>query len=156
MWAEIVKQRVAAFGHRNWIAVVDAAYPAQAGGGIETVATNADAASVVTFVRDTLLAARHVRPVARVDAELEHVSEADAPGIGALREKLQSLLGEVSVHAMPHEAIVAGLQRTAEQFHVLILKTTSMLPYTSVFFELYCGYWSDEAQMRLMRRMAGR
>ena len=34
-------------------------------------------------------------------------------------------------------------------FRVLIIKTDMTLPYTSVFCELDCGYWSAAAEQRL-------
>jgi len=33
-------------------------------------------------------------------------------------------------------------------FNVLILKTDMTLPYTSVFIELECGYWSEAAEKK--------
>jgi hypothetical protein len=34
-----------------------------------------------------------------------------------------------------------------------VLKTNMTLPYTSVFIELDCGYWSPEAEARLRAAM---
>jgi hypothetical protein len=50
---------------------------------------------------------------------------------------------------MPHEDIIKMLDKAAETFNVLILKTDLALPYTSVFFQLDCGYWSAEAEAKL-------
>jgi len=33
----------------------------------------------------------------------------------------------------------------------LLLKTKLTLPYTSVFFRLDCGYWTDEAETQLRK-----
>jgi hypothetical protein len=49
--------------------------------------------------------------------------------------------------------LVSGHNSSAEKFHVLILKTNMTLPYTSVFIELDCGYWSAEAEARLRGAM---
>jgi hypothetical protein len=35
----------------------------------------------------------------------------------------------------------------------LIVKTDMTIPYTSVFFELDCGYWNAEAEQRLRQAM---
>jgi hypothetical protein len=49
------------------------------------------------------------------------------------------------------------LDKAAETFRVLVLKTDLALPYTSVFLELDCGYWSPGAERRLREAMkAGR
>ena len=141
------------FGHRNWIVVVDSAYPAQTAAGTETVATGEDQLDAVKKVLQAVDSARHVRPVIYLDAELPHVSEADAPGISAYRKKLTELLAKRTVKSVPHEELIAKLDTAAKTFRVLILKTNLTLPYTSVFLELDCGYWSTEAQQRLRDAM---
>jgi len=42
----------------------------------------------------------------------------------------------------------------AQIFRALIIKTGLTIPYTSIFFELDCGYWSAEAEQRLRQSMA--
>ena len=39
-------------------------------------------------------------------------------------------------------------------FHVLLLKTNHTQPYTSVFLQLECGYWSPKAEKELRTAMA--
>ena len=36
-WEQLLEERLPLFGHRNWIVVADAAYPAQCRPGIETI-----------------------------------------------------------------------------------------------------------------------
>jgi len=36
---------------------------------------------------------------------------------------------------------------------VLVIKTPLALPYTSVFVQLDCGYWTPEAEQQLRRAM---
>jgi len=84
-----------------------------------------------------------------LDAELPVVSEKDANGIGKYRDDLTKLLGDRKPQSLPHEQIIAKLDKTGETFRVLVLKTDLTLPYTSVFLELDCGYWSPEAEQRL-------
>ena len=52
-----------------------------------------------------------------------------------------------------HEELIARLDKAAATFNVLVLKTTLTLPYTSVFVELECGYWSGDAEKRLREAM---
>ena len=40
-WQKVLADRLPAYGHRNWIVVADAAYPAQAKDGIETIVADA-------------------------------------------------------------------------------------------------------------------
>ncbi|HEX4612046.1 MAG TPA: hypothetical protein VH092_27870 [Urbifossiella sp.] len=156
-WKSVLAERVQAFGHRNWIVIADSAYPVQTRGGIETVVTGADHLTVVRAVLDELARAKHVRPVVSLDAELPHVPEADAPGIGRYRDDLAKLLGGRRPQSLPHEEVIARLDKAGETFRVLVLKTDLVLPYTSVFLELDCGYWSPDAERRLREAMkAGR
>ena len=39
-------------------------------------------------------------------------------------------------------------------FHIVILKTTLTVPYTSVFLQLNCKYWSDDAEGQLRKAMS--
>lgn len=148
-WRATLEQKLPLLGHRNWIVIADSAYPLQTAPGIETVFTDADQTEVVKTVLTALEKARHVRPIVYTDAELRHVPEAHAKGIGAYRKKLDRLLADQAVQSLPHERIISRLDEAGKTFHVLILKTRMTLPYTSVFLELDCGYWSPEAEKAL-------
>ncbi|MFO0875830.1 MAG: RbsD/FucU domain-containing protein [Gemmataceae bacterium] len=155
-WRSVLTERMAAFGHRNWVIIADAAYPAQTRGGIETVVTGADHLTVLKAVLDEVSKAKHVRPVVYLDAELRYVSEDDAAGITRMRNDLQELLSERKPKVLPHEEIIEKLDKAGETFRVLVLKTNLTVPYTSVFLELDCGYWSPQAERRLRERMKAR
>lgn len=145
----ILSERLALYGHRNWIVVADSAYPAQARDGIETIVSGAGQVEVLGQVLERISGAQHVRPVVHIDQELEFVTEEDAPGVTAYRECLGILLRGQVVHRMPHEEIISLLDSAAEMFRVLIIKSDMTIPYTSVFIRLDCGYWSAEAEARL-------
>jgi hypothetical protein len=159
-WQQAVAERIPLYGHRNWIVIVDSAYPAQSSPGIETVVSNADQMEVVQAVLKAVEGSKHVRPIVYTDAELKYVSENDAPGITAYREQLSRLLGTARnerqgpVNVLPHEQIIAKLDEAGKTFRVLIIKTNLTLPYTSVFLQLDCGYWSADAERRLREAMA--
>jgi hypothetical protein len=155
-WRDQVSGDVRLYGHRNWIAIVDSAYPAQTRAGVETVATGADELDVVRAVLAELAGSSHVRPKLMLDAELPAVAEADAPGITRYRADLAKALAGKDVQSLPHEQIIAKLDAAGATFRVLVLKTTLALPYTSVFIELDCGYWSAEAEQRLRAKLTAR
>ena len=155
-WHQRLREELPLLGHRNWISVVDSAYPLQTSAGIETVETNADQLDVVRAVLDQVGKAKHVRPVIFTDAELKLVPESDAKGVTAYREALTSLLGKTDAQSLPHEQIISKLDEAGRTFHILVLKTTLTIPYTSVFIRLDCGYWTDEDEKKLREKMAGR
>lgn len=148
-------------GHRNWIAVVDSAYPLQISPGIETIETGSDHLEVVRRVLREIAESKHVRPVIFTDAELKLVPESDAPGVGYYRDTLNHFLetfngGGTEVQSLPHEEIIAKLDEAGKTFHVLVLKTRMTIPYTSVFVRLDCGYWTEEQEKKLRERMGAK
>lgn len=154
-WQARLNRELPLLGHRNWIAVVDSAYPLQTSAGIETLETNAEQLDVVRDVLDELRKVKHVRPVVFTDAELKMVPEDDAAGVTAYRHALDALFRGGAVQSLPHQEIIEKLDEAGETFHVLVLKTTMTIPYTSVFLRLDCGYWSDEQEKRLRQKMNG-
>ena len=150
-WKDLLAQRLPLLGHRNWIVVADAAYPWQTAPGIESVCTGEDQLEVVRTVLEAIDRAPHLRPVVFLDAELSFLPEVDAEGITAYRTDLKSLLAGHTVRDLPHEDIIARLDAVGRTFHILLLKTTLILPYTSIFIELDCGYWKSEAEQRLRK-----
>src|SRR5271156_1292123 len=53
-WRARLNQQLQLMGHRNWIAVVDSAYPLQTSAGVETIETNDDQLQVVKIVLDQI------------------------------------------------------------------------------------------------------
>lgn len=150
----LLADRLPRLGHRNWIVVADSAYPSQVAPGVETVVVKSDTVAAVAAVLRALDQTRHVRPVIHLDSELTHVPEADAAGITDYRARLDQLIGSRPVSRLPHESIIGRLDEAGRTFHVLLIKTPLALPYTSVFFELECGYWSGDAEKRLRAAIA--
>jgi hypothetical protein len=148
-WGQLIEERLALFGHRNWIVVADAAYPAQSRPGIETILSGESQQTVLELLFARLRACRHVRPLIHLDHELEFIAEQDAPGVDHYRKWLHTALKGQNVNQAPHEEIIAKLDQAAQMFSVLIVKTDTTIPYTSIFFELDCGYWDDVSERRL-------
>lgn len=155
-WRLRLAEELPLLGHRNWIAVVDSAYPLQTSSGIETVETDSDQLEVVKTVLEQIGRTKHVRPVIFTDAELKLVPESDAAGVTAYRQALGSLIGKTGEQSLPHDQIISRLDEAGKTFHVLVLKTKMTIPYTSVFVRLDCGYWTNDAEKRLREAMAGK
>ena len=153
-WERKLSALLPLFGHRNWIVVADAAYPAQSKPGIETIVANGDQIQTVRKVLDAVTACKHISANVYVDQELGVVAENDAPGISAYRQQLKALLEGSSVKQVLHEQIIQKLDQSAQVFRILIIKTDMTIPYTSVFFELDCGYWNAGAEERLRQVLA--
>lgn len=148
-WESRFNSALLEYGHRNWIVVADSAYPKQSAPGIETIVTGKGQIEVLDIVLDTIADARHVQAIVMLDAELDSVTEADAPGISEYRRELRKLLKGKQVKVMPHEEIISELDKAAEMFDILLLKTNMTIPYTSIFLQLDCGYWDGQKEKRL-------
>ena len=148
-WESKLKAELPQLGHRNWIVVADAAYPKQSAPGITTVFTGGEQLEVLKKVLKAVEASSHVKATILVVAELDHVSEEDAPGVSAYRTALKELMKGAQTKVLPHEQIISKLDEGSKLFNVLLLKTTMTIPYTSVFLELDCGYWNAEKEKRL-------
>ncbi|MGA9128982.1 MAG: hypothetical protein WB425_12670 [Terracidiphilus sp.] len=148
-WEKTFNERLPLFGHRNWLVVADAAYPLHSAPGIETLVSTQSQQATLEAILKPLRTSQHIRPIIYLDQELEFVEEKDAPGVSAYRDYLKVALKGLAVNSTPHEDIIAKLDRAAEMFSILIVKSTMTIPYTSVFFELDCGYWNPESEARL-------
>jgi hypothetical protein len=153
-WKTRLSSLLPLYGHRNWIVVADSAYPLQSKDGIETIVSGEDQLEVVRHVFDAIHSAGHIRANIYADRELAFVPEIDAPGIDDYRKGLHTLLSSARVNYIPHDQVIAKLDQSAQVFRVLIIKTDMTIPYTSVFFELDCGYWNADAEQRLRQAIA--
>jgi D-ribose pyranose/furanose isomerase RbsD len=153
-WKTQLSDILPLFGHRNWIVVADSAYPAQSKPGIVTIVSGAEQLHVVQHVLDAVTACSHVRANVYADRELAFVPEIDAPGIEDYRKQLDAILHGTRVEYIPHDKIIAKLDQSAQVFSILLIKTEMTIPYTSVFFELDCGYWNADAEQRLRQLIA--
>ena len=152
-WKEKLQKELPLLGHRNWIVVADSAYPLQTAAGIETIYVDADQLEVVKGVIAELAKTKHVKPTIYTDAEMKFVAETNAPGISAYRDGLGKMLASQPVQVLPHEQIIGKLDEAGKTFKVLLIKTPLTKPYTSVFFQLECGYWNTESEKQLRDAM---
>ena len=140
-------------GHRNWILIVDSAYPLQTSPGVETIETNAAQLEVVRTVLSEIENSIQVRPVVFMDAELPFISDSDAPGVSAYRSEIGELLHKSLLQSRRHETLISDIQEAGKTFHVLVLKTNMTIPYTSLFIRLDCKYWSADQEKKLRLKM---
>jgi len=152
-WKAIVQNRLSLYGHRNWIVVSDSAFPAYAEPGIETIAVNEDSPSVLKYVAHAIASSRHVRATVFVDQELQFVDEHDYPGVSQFRQQVAAEFAKQQVTSMPHAEIMNKVDEAGKTFRILFLKTTTAVPYTSVFMRLDCGYLSDDVERKIRTAM---
>jgi D-ribose pyranose/furanose isomerase RbsD len=153
-WQSRLAHILPLLGHRNWIMIVDSAYPLQSSAGVETLETNTDQMEVIRKVLSAVDSSIQVRPIVYMDAELPFVTEKDAPGVTAYRTDIKTLFAGRTITSLPHEQIIGKVDEVGKTFHIVVLKTTMTVPYTSVFLQLNCKYWSDDAEAQLRKAMS--
>ncbi|SHI48060.1 RbsD / FucU transport protein family protein [Tangfeifania diversioriginum] len=152
-WKSELKEQLQLFGHRNWILVVDAAYPLQSNPAVKTVVTGADHLEVIAEVLAAAEKAPHVTPEIYLDTEIDYVPGEEAPGMERFRSQLQQMLRDKKVEKVLHEKMIAQIDEAAELYQVLVLKTNFLIPYSSVFINLNCGYWTTEQEEKMRELM---
>jgi sugar lactone lactonase YvrE len=152
-WKETFLNKLELMGHRNWILVVDKAFPEQSSPGISTLYVEQDLLPTLREVLEMLESATHVRPVVYRDRELEYLSDAEVPGIGEFKSRSSLLLAGHAVHSLLHEEVFTMLDQSSALFTTLVIKTSCTLPYTSVFMQLDCAYWGPEDEKALREKM---
>ena len=148
-WKTEVENTIKLFGHRNWIVVADGAYPKQSNPAIKTITVDDNQLEVVQFVNEIIKKSPHVQANIFMDKEMAFVPEKDAAGIEKYRAELNKILNKNNLKTQLHEDIIKELDNSAKLFDVLIIKTNLSIPYTSVFFQLECGYWNAKAENNL-------
>lgn len=152
-WTKKFDHVLPLLGHRNWILVVDKAYPCQSAPGITTIDTQASLPAALEKVVAAIKASSHVKPVFYTDKELGFIAEGMATGVTAFRKELARILAGAQTETLLHDSVFAKLAEAAKLFNVVILKTESTIAYSSVFIELDCAYWSDAKEKKLRAKM---
>ena len=152
-WTQEFDRVLPLLGHRNWILVVDKAYPYQSSPGITYLDTQAPLLAVFENVASAIKASTHVKPIFYTDKELSFISEDMAPGVEAFRAELARILAGAQTQTLLHDSVFAKLAEAAKLFNVVVLKTEGLIAYSSVFIELDCAYWSAEKEKTLRDKM---
>lgn len=152
-WKNKIDEELPILGHRNWIVIADSAYPKQSSSGIETIYTNASQIEVLDYVLSKVDTTPHVQAKVMLDQEMAFVPESDAPGIDNYKTQLDTLLQDKDIEVMPHEEIIALLDKDAKVFNILLLKSDMTIPYTSVFLKLDAGYWDANKEIKLRNKL---
>ncbi len=152
-WEQQLDETLPLLGHRNWILVVDKAFPLQSGAGMTYMNTNSELLDVLGKVAKKISMATHVVGIYYTDTELSYISEEIVPGIDTFRKNLEQTLKGNNIQTLNHNDVFKRLDDASKLFNVVVLKTNHIMPYTSVFIELDCGYWSADKETKLRSLM---
>ena len=152
-WGEAVSREVNALGIQNWIIVAESSFPVVSRRGVRTIVIDAEVPEVVDYVVNELKKSEMVTPSFSTARELPFVKNDRAPGIDEFRKLLKTALNSHQVREMEHRSLTLLAHSDAAKYAVLVLKTKSALPYSSVFIELDSGYWDRDSEDKLRSDM---
>jgi len=152
-WKDILEKDLHLLGHRNWILVVDKAFPEQSSPGMKYIYVEQDLLPTLEHVLGALDKSTHVKPIIYQDKELSFIKEEQVPGIEGFRSSAAKTLEGRVVNTLLHDEVFQMLDESSSLFRVLVIKTNCILPYSSVFLQLDCSYWGPESEKALRERM---
>lgn len=152
-WKSAVGTQVAQLGYRNWIVVSEASFPAHSRTGVRQVSAPVEIPEALDYVLRSIEQTEHVKPRVYVPRELRSVENDYAPGIDDLRKKIATSLHSRETTELDHEALLTLLEDANRSFNVLVVRTTTALPYSSVFLELQPGYWDGDSEAHLREKI---
>jgi hypothetical protein len=153
-WKTVLENDLHLLGHRNWILVVDKAFPEQSSPGMKYLYVEEELMPVLDYVLERVEASSHVSPVIYRDLELSYITEEQVAGINAFRAESKTVLENREVNTLLHDEVFKMLDESASLFKVLVIKTRCTLPYTSVFLQLDCAYWTPENESLLREKIS--
>lgn len=148
-WKDALAAQTAQLGYRNWIVVAEASFPAHSRPGVRQINANEEIPVVVDEVLRTLEQTEHVTPRIYVTREMRVVENDYAPGIDEFRKQLQGAMHAHETTELEQQSLMTLMEDTTKSFEVLVIRTNTALPYTSVFMELQPGYWNADSESRL-------
>lgn len=150
-WQQQFDEQLQLNGHRNWILVVDKAFPQQP--GMHIINTHEKLLPVLETVLIKINHSTHVKPVIYNDAELEFINDSLAPGVSSYKQQLKKVLNGAMVQSLLHDSVFIRMDKAARLFSITVIKTEEVIPYSSVFLELDCAYWSGDKEKQLREIM---
>ena len=141
-------------GIGNWVIISESSFPAHSGRGVRTVNVDSEIPQVLDFVVDYFDHSQNVTPNFNTARELPFVENDRAPGIDEYRKLLKKSLHGHTIREMDHDSLALLAQRNSGKFAVLVIKTTTALPYSSIFIELDTGYWDRDSEDALRKKMS--
>ena len=148
-----VDSQAAQLGYRNWIVIAEASFPAHNRPGVRQVSAPVEIPEALDYVLHALEQTENVRPQVYLTREVRAVENDFAPGIDEFRKRIQSALHGHEATELDQQSLLTLLEDANRSFDVLVIRTQSALPYTSVFLELQPGYWDEASETRLRERI---
>ncbi|MFI3281056.1 MAG: hypothetical protein R3Y44_03670 [Rikenellaceae bacterium] len=148
MWRSEFERVLPLLGHRNWILVVDKAFPLQSAAGMTYLNSAEPIENVLNYVLESIDGSSHIKPIIYTDKELQCLRQFGGAE-AAMVETIKQALDGREVQSILHDEVFSKLDTASKLFNVVVIKTEAAIAYSSVFIELDCGYWTAEKEQQL-------
>jgi hypothetical protein len=152
-WKQQLDNELPLLGHRNWILVVDKAFPMQTSSGMEVINTDERLLTVLRYTLQQINESAHVKPIIYTDKEIDYITEAQSPGVDMYKSQLKDILGKTGTQSLLHDSVFVRMDASSKLFKILVLKTNETFAYSSVFLQLDCAYWNADKEAQLRQAM---
>ena len=152
-WKSEFEQQLPLLGHRNWVLVVDKAFPLQSAAGMTVINTSEELPIVLKKAMVSISKSTHVKSIVYTDLELKYITEDLSKGVDSLKASVFGTLKGFEVNSILHNDVFAKLDSSSKLFKVVVLKTETTIPYSSVFIQLDCAYWDGNREKQLRDKM---
>lgn len=152
-WKDSIRNELGYLGARNWVVISEAAFPIHSRRGLRVIQVDADIPEVLEGLEEVIEEKHHVKPRVYVTKEVGEVPYDYAPGIKAHRKDLEAALHGRETVQLDNDILMKLMNNTSKTYRVLVIKTRTALPYSSVFVELGSGYWSADSEVALRKKM---
>jgi hypothetical protein len=152
-WRGAVDHQAGQLGYRNWIVIAEASFPAQSRPGVRQVVAPVEIPEALDYVLHALEKTEDLRPRIFVTRECRSVENDFAPGIDEFRKRAQDSIHGHETTELDQQSLLTLLEDANRSYDVLVIRTRTALPYSSVFLELQPGYWDAASESRLRERI---
>lgn len=152
-WLGSVRHELGHLGARNWVVVAEAAFPTPSHRGLRVIQVDADIPDVLEGLEEVIEEKHHVKPRIYLTREIDQVPYDYAPGVKAHRADLKDALHGRETVKLDNALLLSLINSTTKNYRVLVIKTRTALPYSSVFVELGSGYWDAHSEAALRKEM---
>jgi L-fucose mutarotase/ribose pyranase (RbsD/FucU family) len=153
-WKSSVDHHSKQLGYKNWIIISEAAFPAQNRSKMKQIYADAEVPEVLDHLLHSLERNQHVQPTIYQTRELRSLENDFAPGIDQLRERISSALHSHEPIELDQQSLLTLLESTEQNYQVLLIRTPTALPYSTVFLELKPGYWDADSEEHLRKKIS--
>lgn len=152
-WQRDITRQLGMLGSRNWIIIAEPSFPAFSGTGTRVIVTDEPIPKLYNFVMNSLEMRSHVEPRIFVASELPFLKEEYAPGILQYRKQLSGMLLGRNYQEAHNNTLMKLMDDASHNYNVLVIKSSTALPYSNIFIELDSGYWNSESETALRREV---